>query len=119
MPAVAGGDDGSFLVAWRSGDFSSGGVDGDRYGIAARAFAGSGTPLGDELVVNTFTTGLQESPAVAAAPGGRYLVTWQSNGSWGDDTTLSIQARAFEVTALVFWDGFETGDAARWSFVEP
>ncbi len=119
MPAVAGGDDGSFLVAWRSGDFASGGVDGDRYGIAARAFAGSGTPLGDELVVNTYTSGLQESPAVAAAPDGRYLVAWQSNGSWGNDTTLSIQARAYEVTALVFWDGFETGDAGRWSVETP
>ncbi len=119
MPAVAATDDGGFLVVWRSGDFTGGGPDGDRYGIAARAFAADGRPSGSELVANSYTTGFQEAPQVAAAPGRRYVVAWQSNGSFGSDPSWSVQERRFDGSSGLFADGFETGDTSIWAGTEP
>ncbi|MEE3098267.1 MAG: hypothetical protein VX463_00725, partial [Pseudomonadota bacterium] len=42
-PSVAGYADGSFVVAWASAD-----IDDDNYGVSARRFDASGTPMGDE-----------------------------------------------------------------------
>jgi hypothetical protein len=63
---------GNFVVAWTSAgqDGLGAGVFGQRYA------AGSGVPIGPEFRVNTYTTGDQYRPAVAAAPGG-FVVVWQ------------------------------------------
>ena len=68
---------GPFVVVWQSGSYYGNGPDGYGYGVAARRFDAAGTPAGAEFVVNTYTAGPQESPAVAAAPGGDFLVAWQ------------------------------------------
>ncbi len=115
LPSVAATADGSFLVVWRSGDYSGGSPDGDDYAIAGRVFAADGTPAGDEFVVNDVATGRQDAPDVAAAPNGRFIAVWQSESSPGDDTDLSIQTRRFGPAALIFSDDFESGDTGQWS----
>ena len=114
LPSVAATDDGSFLVLWRSGEYSGDGPDGDDYAISGRSFAADGTPDGDEFLVNDVFTGRQDVPALGAAPGGRFIATWQSQSSPGDDTDLSIQARQFGPGALIFSDSFEGGDTGQW-----
>ena len=76
-PKVAADGSGRFVVVWQSGSYYGNGPDGYGYGVAARRFDAAGTPAGAEFVVNTYTAGPQESPAVAAAPGGDFLVAWQ------------------------------------------
>jgi hypothetical protein len=55
---------------------------------------------------------------MAFQPNGDLIVTWSSFTSPGSDSdSLSILARRFRVA--FFMDGFETGDASRWSATEP
>jgi hypothetical protein len=79
-PDIAGAADGSFVVAWATGDYD---VDPDGYGIAARQFDATGAPLTGDFLVNTYTTDSQEAPALAMRPGGDFVVVWQSYGQDG------------------------------------
>jgi hypothetical protein len=81
--AIASDVLGNFLVAW-----TSFGQDGDRGGIFARRFSQSGSPLGTEFAVNTYTASAQGyDVAVARQADGRFLVVWdslaQDGDSWG------------------------------------
>ncbi len=114
-PRAATAPDGSFVVAWT--DYSSidnpGPGDEARSDLRARHLASDGSALGTDFAVNSFTTQTQFEPAVAVLPGGNFLFTWTSLGSYGDDTSeFSVQARRFR--RALFADGFESGDLARW-----
>jgi hypothetical protein len=77
LPRVATRPGGGFVVVWESASYY-GSQDGDGSGVFGRRFDAAGTPLGDEFQVNSYTTGYQRSPAVAADPGGGFVVAWQS-----------------------------------------
>jgi hypothetical protein len=79
--------DGQFIVTWAS--FYQ---DGSDYGVFARRVAPTGAALGSELQINTYVTGAQIRPVVAAGQGGDFAVAWQSfhDGSGG-----GIFARSF------------------------
>ncbi len=78
-PALCRQDDG-FAVIWQ-GDTTD---DADASGIAGRRAGATGDPLGDEFQVNELTTGAQRRPAVAAQPGGGFVVAWTTFGTAGD-----------------------------------
>lgn len=71
LPSVAVHNDGSFVIAWETTSF-----DGDASGIAARRFDSTGTPLGNDFLVNELTTGTQERPALAMDANGNFVVVW-------------------------------------------
>src|SRR5262249_2724088 len=71
--AVAAAGDGNFVVVWESYL-----QDGDGYGIFAQRYAGSGSPVGTEFQVNTYTIGYQDTPTVATASNGDFVVAWDS-----------------------------------------
>jgi len=75
LPDVASAADGSFVVVWNSN-----GPDGSDYGIFGQRFDANGLPAGPELAVNSYTTGRQSQPAVAADPAGNFVVVWHSQG---------------------------------------
>ena len=81
--AVAGDDD--FVVAWMA--YSP--VGGDQADVLARVFDSSGAAVGDEFLVNTYTTGDQGaySGAKIAYDGLRseFLVVWSSYDQPGDE----------------------------------
>jgi hypothetical protein len=70
-PDVALADDGDFVVVWEE-------VTGDGE-IDARYFSAATATLGPMFQVNSYTTGLQETPAVAVSPNG-FVVTWSGLG---------------------------------------
>jgi hypothetical protein len=72
-PGIAAASSG-FVIVWQSYG------DGSSSGIVGRRFDGAGTPLGGEFQVNTFTTGYQVTPAVAADGAGNFVVVWTSYG---------------------------------------
>jgi hypothetical protein len=93
-PVVAADASGRFVVAWERFDFGPGADD-----VAARWFDASGTPLGDELTVHQQTLGIQDVPAVAAAPGGGALVAYEHHGTGGQ--AAGIYARAVTPAGLI------------------
>ncbi len=106
---------GSFVVAWESGRYGTG-PDGDGSSVQAQLFGPDGTAIGDEFQVNTFTTERQQHPAIAArASAGTFVVAWGSYASAGPDFDYSVQAQRFSDPAVIFTDGFESGDTVVWS----
>ena len=67
----AGGD---FVVVWTEADASSDDVHARRFDAAAQ-------PLGAAFQVNTYTSGSQSNPGIAAAASGDFVVAWTSVGS--------------------------------------
>ena len=90
FPDVGVADDGSFVVAWMGGQV---GVDFD---IFARRFSPAGGPVGNEFRVNTTPTGYQNYPSLSVAPGGGFVVAWQSEDQ--DGSGYAIMARRFNAT---------------------
>ena len=104
--AVAVGPTGGFFVAWESV-----GPDGSGNGVQGQTFLADGLAVGQEVPVNTFTTGDQEDPAVAVDGFGNVVVIWDSFGQ--DGSGSSVQGQRFQ--SLLFADGFESGDLLAWS----
>lgn len=72
-PAIAGTEDGGFVIAWQSYQ-----QDGSQYGVYLQRYDAAGQPVGGEVAVNGHTAGNQLEPAVAGLEGGGYVVIWQS-----------------------------------------
>jgi hypothetical protein len=79
-PLVAVGPSGGFVVVWNSA-----GQDGSGFGLFGQRYDGTGTPVGGEFRVNTYTTYAQTYPSVAFDPSGTFVVVWTSgqDGSQG------------------------------------
>ena len=64
--------------------------------MQGRLYDGSLTPLTGDFQVNTYATGGQFYPAVAANAAGDFVVVWESIGSAGTDTDATgIQGQRF------------------------
>jgi hypothetical protein len=80
-PSAGGASNGSAIIAWQDAR-----QDGDLFGlnILARCYDSTGTPIGDEFVLNDDTSAaVRAEPAAAQAVTGRAMVVWRDarNGS--------------------------------------
>jgi len=80
LTQVARTSNGDFVVVWQSNVGTSYSPD---YDVHGQRYASSGSPLGGEFRVNTYTTSLQRHPAVAIASNGNFIVAWDGFGSGG------------------------------------
>jgi hypothetical protein len=90
-PAVAVGDDGSFVVVWDGAAVQ----DGDQRGIFGRRFDSAANPVGDEFQVNAIGTGDQNDPVVAKFSDGGFVVVWEDE-QMGTGTLEDLIARRFD-----------------------
>jgi len=96
-PTVAMDDKGEFVIAWEEDRFG-----GSRLEVYAQRFDADGLALGEEFQANTFTSDVQENPAVALDEEGDFVIVWQSYGQ-DDSFGEGIYAQRFtsnNVTAL-------------------
>jgi hypothetical protein len=112
-PGIAAASNG-FVVVWQSYQ------DGSSSGIVGRRFDDAGMPLGGEFQVNTFTTGYQVAPAVAADGDGNFVVVWTSYGP----TTPSRNGNAvfgqhFAATGEPLGDEFQANTATAGPQITP
>ena len=100
--SVAADGQGRFIVVW-----ASNGQDGDGTGIFGRRFDADGAPLGDDFAVNTYTTGDQSLPRVAANADGDFVVVWQGEaGASRDD----VFGRRFDSAGMPIGGQFQINE---------
>lgn len=98
-PVAASLDNGGFVLAW-----TSSGQDGSGAGVYAQRYDAGGVAQGGETRVNTYTSGDQQSPAIAALAGGGYVVAWTSSGQ--DGSSGGIYAQRYDNSGVAL--GSET-----------
>jgi autotransporter-associated beta strand protein len=91
-PSVAMDAAGNSVAVWVSQ-----GEDGDGDGIFGQRYAGDGTPVGGEFLVNSSTAGNQRTPKVAMDAAGNFVAVWADDGGVhgrrfsADGTALGLQ----------------------------
>src|SRR5262245_1404900 len=98
-PSIAVRANGDFVIVYEGAN-----ADGNGYGVVGRRFDAAGAPLGGEFQVNTYVTGKQYSPGVAADSKGNFVVVWTGpdgsyNGVFGQrfDATGVRRGAEFQV----------------------
>jgi hypothetical protein len=86
QPALGMNASGAFVLSWSS-DLQ----DGSSTGVIAQRFTSAGAESGAEFVVNSFTTGAQNNPAVALNAAGDFMVSWVSANQDGSLTGVYAQ----------------------------
>jgi hypothetical protein len=114
-PATCRTRDGGFVVAFQDVGLEPGmglsdGRDGSGSAVVLRRFAADATPLGSEVIVNTYTTGEQIAPRVTCGHDGGFLVTWRDVDQLPDGGRDAIVARAYDT------EGAAVGPAFRVDF---
>ncbi len=81
-PTIAMDDAGNYVIAWHSYE-----QDGSDWGVHAQRFNSSGTAVGTEFQVNTYTNNNQSAPRAAMAADGHFVIVWHSStqdgSGWG------------------------------------
>ncbi len=92
---VAQDSEGNFIVTWQSYH-----QDSSYDGIYAQRYDMSGTPVGSEFQVNSYTSQTQFSPNVAMDADGDFVITWSGIGL-GDDSSFGIYTKKFNASGTV------------------
>ena len=79
FPDVAMTPDGSSVAVWESVA-----QDGDLDAVMARYYDAEGDPIGDEFIVNTYTTNHQSQASIEMAADGSFIILWRSSQQDGD-----------------------------------
>ena len=78
-PASTALSDGGYIVTW-----ASYGQDGSNWGVYAQRYTSAGVATGGETLINSYTSGPQQNPAISALNDGGYVVAWSSFSQDGD-----------------------------------
>ncbi|GIT86743.1 S-layer family protein [Roseobacter sp. OBYS 0001] len=96
QPQVTGLSNGGYVVTWTSVNSSTAG-DGNSNGVFGQLFNAAGARVGGEIAINEQTISAQDTAAVAALSGGRFVVAWEENDvANGDGSSSSLSARIFD-----------------------
>jgi hypothetical protein len=121
--SVAADASGNFVVVWDSGSYYAASQDGSRSGVFGQRYSAAGTPVGTEFQVNTYTTGFQDSPAIASGPGGDFVVAWQSgsyyDGSGQDGSAYGAFIQRFASSGAPLGTEFQANTYTRGSQANP
>ncbi len=99
-PSVAMNASGDFVVAWQGPGI-------DEEDIFIQRFDPNCQPLGDELLINTYTQGKQQCPKVAMDKNGAFAVVWESEKFEVDTNTRVVSCQLFDVNGLTVGEEFE------------
>ena len=96
FPAIIGLADGGFLITWNASLAdstvpTSPPPDPAYSGIFAQRYDASGTKLGADFKVSSYTANYQGEPDVKELAGGGFIFTWESRGQDGDGSGVYAQ----------------------------
>ncbi len=90
-PSVASDAAGNFVIVW-----TRSGVSTSTRDVFAQRYDSTGTPLGAEFRVNTYTTDAQSAPSVASDASGNFVVSWTSGLE--DGSGYGVFAQRYDAT---------------------
>ncbi len=85
---VAMDKDGDFVITWTSYAQELNGELGSGYGVYARRYDSEGRALAPEFAVNVTTAGDQQTPSIAMAAAGDFVIAWTSDQNGTDDDII-------------------------------
>ena len=94
-PSATADASGNFVVVW-----DSDAQDGSDHGIFGQRYSNGGVALGPEFRVNSYTTGEQFYPRIAADASGNFVVVWPSSNQEGGVQNVYAQRFAASGSAL-------------------
>jgi hypothetical protein len=103
QPSVAMGPSGNFVITWESNE-----QDGSARGCYAQRYNHTGTPIGLEFQVNTYTQDIQDDPMVAMDSDDNFVITWMSNGQ--DGSSSGIYAKEYVSTGIPSGSEFQVNE---------
>lgn len=103
-PLACAAPAGDFVVVW-NGE----GQDGGGRGVFGRRYDRTGTPLGDEFQINTYTPNDQVVRGVACDGAGGFLVVWDSDGQ--DGSGWGVFGRRYDPDGLALGSEFAVNRA--------
>jgi large repetitive protein len=86
--------DGNYLVTWTDDDTAAPALDESLNGVYGRVFSPTGSPVGNEFLINEKIGGGQYNSSIATSANGTFVVTWGTNAATGDAGD-GIRARIF------------------------
>ncbi|MBU1626428.1 hypothetical protein KKB18_03590, partial [bacterium] len=89
---VALDNDGNFVITWQSY-----GQDGYSYGVFAQGYDSTGTPLGREFQINSYSRGYQGRAEISMTGDGKYVIVYRSFNQVSTDSDYDIYARLFDI----------------------
>jgi hypothetical protein len=112
VPAITALANGGFVLTWASSNQAGAGSSFDIY---ARRYDANGAAQGNEFLINTYTTSIQDAPAVAALANGGFVVTWESLNQALAGSGYDIYARRYDANGVAIGAEFlvETGPVAN------
>jgi hypothetical protein len=117
-PAVGPDDAGGFVVVWES--LGSSGTDTSAGSVQGQRYTSAGTAVGAEFQINTYTTSIQQGPAVGPDGAGGFVVVWQSYGGSGTDTSAgSIQGQRYTSAGTAVGADFQVNTFTTSAQFEP
>jgi len=96
VPGIGCAENGNMVTVYASWE-----LDGSGYAVGARRIHSTGGPIGDELLINQYSTEHQDYPDIAVVPDGRFIVAWHSVQQ--DGSGYGVYARRYNA------DGTRTG----------
>ncbi|BAH74519.1 flagellin [Solidesulfovibrio magneticus RS-1] len=108
IPSITKLTNGNTIVTYSGG--GGGGPDPSSYGIYSQEYDTSGAKVGNNILVNDYTTNVQNWSSVQSLSDGKYVVAWssfdqESPGSWG------TYAKIYNQDGTVYKSEFKVNDA--------
>ena len=100
-PTAAVAPNGDFIVTW-----DTDGIDGSGASIAMHRFDSTGAPLGNQMQVNSYTSGNQTLPSVAMDANGGFVVAWNSRYQLGTSAYYDIFGQLFDTSGAAVGNEF-------------
>ncbi len=114
IPSVSTLSTGDFVVAWK--DYS--GEDGSGTGVFGQIFNATGSKVGNEFQVNTYTTGDQVVPSVSSLTNGNFVIAWWDT-SGQDGNGNGVFGQIFNATAAKVGNEFQVNTYTTGNQADP
>jgi hypothetical protein len=112
-PAIAGLSAGNYVVVWSAfGQEPNAPLNLRMSGVFGAIFGPAGQKISAEFQINQFELYNQRNPAVAALPGGGFVVSWISEGNRGE-SSADVFARIYDANGAPTGAEFRVNESNR------